>query len=274
MVDTLFRGAISRRSAEARRESASAAGTAAASSASGSTTKVSTVTHLIEEGGVKMKLAITDTPGFGDLIDNSKGHQPAVAYIKAQYDAYIAAELSCTRRPGTIPDTRVHAVLYFIAPTGHGLKAIDIKFMSAIQELANLIPVIGRADAFTLEERAEFKTQIQADLKANGIKTFPWSLADDDEEELAAKKAMEALLPFAVVGATDEVTVGGKWMRGRQTKWGFIDVDNPEHTEFPLLRDVLVRTHTLDLKEATDSVHYEIYREKHVAITAQGDPDA
>ena len=30
----------------------------------------------------------------------------------------------------------------------------------------------------------------------------------------------------------------------------------------------------LDLKEATDSVHYEIYRGKHVAITALGDPDA
>ena len=116
-----------------------------------------------------------------------------------------------------------------------------------------------------MDERAAFKAQIQTDLKKNGIKTFPWPLADDNEEELAGKKSIEALLPFAVVGATDEMTVDGKWMRGRQTKWGFIDVDNPDHTEFSLLRDVLVRTHTLDLKEATDTVHYEIYREKHVA---------
>jgi septin 3/9/12 len=55
-------------------------------------------------------------------------------------------------------------------------------------------------------------------------------------------------------------------MRGRKTRWGFIDVDDPKHTEFSLLRDVLVRTHTLDLKESTDMVHYELYREKHVVM--------
>jgi septin family protein len=44
---------------------------------------------------------------------------PIIDYIDQQYDEYMAAE----RHPGfrkAIPDTRIHAVLYFLAPTGHG----------------------------------------------------------------------------------------------------------------------------------------------------------
>ena len=43
---------------------------------------------------------------------------PIVKYIDDQFEAYHAAE----RSPGfrrAIPDTRIHALLYFIAPTGH-----------------------------------------------------------------------------------------------------------------------------------------------------------
>ena len=34
----------------------------------------------------------------------------------------------------SVPDTRVHACLYFIAPTGHGLKPLDIEFMRRIHD--------------------------------------------------------------------------------------------------------------------------------------------
>jgi len=49
----------------------------------------------------------------------SKSLAPVIDYIDQQYQEYMTAE----RHPGfrkVIPDTRVHAVLYFIAPTGHG----------------------------------------------------------------------------------------------------------------------------------------------------------
>lgn len=36
------------------------------------TVAVHTVTHVIEEDGVRVKLSVTDTPGFGDQLDNSK----------------------------------------------------------------------------------------------------------------------------------------------------------------------------------------------------------
>ena len=86
---------------------------------------------------------------------------------------------------------------------------------------------------------------------------------DDTDDDERTRKVAAAQMPFAVVGATDEMVVDGTLLRGRKTRYGFLDVDNPEHCEFPLLRDMLVRTSLLDLVETTDRVHYEVYREQH-----------
>ena len=48
-------------------------------------------------------------------------------------------------------------------------------------------------------------------------------------------------IPFAVIGSDREVAVGGKKLLGRQTKWGFIEVENRKHCEFSQLRDMLIK---------------------------------
>ena len=50
-----------------------------------------------------------------------------------------------------IPDNRVHCCLYFIAPTGHRLKPLDILVMKHLDKCVNVIPVIAKADTLTLE---------------------------------------------------------------------------------------------------------------------------
>lgn len=52
---------------------------------------------------------------------------------------------------------------------------------------------------------------------------------------------IQQYIPFAVIGSDREVTVGGKKVLGRQTKWGFIEVENKRHCEFAQLRDMLIR---------------------------------
>lgn len=42
------------------------------------TLKLHAVTHVIEEKGVKLKLTVIDTPGFGDQINNDKWWVPGV----------------------------------------------------------------------------------------------------------------------------------------------------------------------------------------------------
>lgn len=59
-----------------------------------------------------------------------------------------------------IVDTRIHCCLYFIAPTGHSLKAIDITVMKKLSEVVNVVPIIAKADGLTLEEREVFKQRV------------------------------------------------------------------------------------------------------------------
>jgi septin family protein len=48
---------------------------------------------------------------------NSFSFAPIVQYIEAKYDAYLADEKSQLAR-NKIVDNRVHALLYFLPPTG------------------------------------------------------------------------------------------------------------------------------------------------------------
>ena len=44
-----------------------------------------------------------------------------------------------------LPDSRVHVCLYFIAPSGHGLKPLDVEFMKRLHDKVNVVPVIGKS---------------------------------------------------------------------------------------------------------------------------------
>jgi septin 3/9/12 len=76
-------------------------------------------------------------------------------------------------RERIIQDTRVHAVVYFIFPSGHGLSPLDVLAMKHISEVCNLIPVIAKSDALTLEERSQFKLRVKEELKAHNISVYP-----------------------------------------------------------------------------------------------------
>ncbi|EMP39540.1 Septin-9 [Chelonia mydas] len=223
------------------------------------TVQLQSVTHVIEEKGVKMKLTVTDTPGFGDQINNENCWDPIIKYINEQYEKYLREEILISRKQ-KIPDTRVHSCVYFVPPTGHWLRPLDLEFMRRLSKIVNMVPVIAKADTLTLEERAEFKQRIQKDLKAHGISVYPQEDFDDNPDDRILNNKIRDKIPFAVVGADKEHQVNGKRVLGRKTKWGIIEVENPAHCEFPLLRDLLIRSHLQDLKDITHNVHYESYR--------------
>jgi septin 6/8/11 len=45
--------------------------------------------------------------------------KPLVDYIDSQFEVYLQEELKIKRSLHNFHDTRIHACLYFIAPTGH-----------------------------------------------------------------------------------------------------------------------------------------------------------
>ena len=186
---------------------------------------------VIVENGVRLRLNIVDTPGYGDQVNNegwcvlislcysrlfsvgirTHSWDPIIKYIKDQHSAYLRKELTAMR-DRYIQDTRIHCCLYFINPTGHALRPIDVIVMKKLSEVVNVVPVIAKSDSLTLEERERFKfkvchsnitclflflflcLQIREELIFNNIRLYPFDTDEDDEEEVLLNEGIRVSL--------------------------------------------------------------------------------
>ncbi|CEP24909.1 unnamed protein product [Cyberlindnera jadinii] len=225
------------------------------------TADISVSKHKLVENNVHLNVNVIDTPGFGDQINNDKCWEPIVRYIKEQYSLYLRKELTA-QRERYIQDTRVHAVLYFIQPNGKGLRSVDVIALKKLSEISNVIPVIAKSDTLTLEEREAFRKILQREFEFHEFNLFPFDSDDLTEEERDLNNSIRAIIPFAVIGSELEITIDGQAFKGRRTKWGTINIEDINQSEFVYLRDFLTRTHLHDLIETTAFLHYENFRSK------------
>lgn len=223
------------------------------------TTEMRISSHSLVEDRVRLNINVIDTPGFGDHINNNKVWEPIVKYIKEQYSQYLRKELTA-QRERFIPDTRVHAVLYFLQPSCKGLTPLDVTTLKKLSEIANVIPVIAKADTLTLEERERFRSKMQEQFMTHGLKLYPYDSEDATSDELNLNKSIRTVVPFAVVGSEKEIEFNGETFRGRKTRWSAINVEDVNHCDFVYLREFLIRTHLQDLIETTSFIHYEGFR--------------
>ncbi|KZT51440.1 cell division control/GTP binding protein [Calocera cornea HHB12733] len=236
------------------------------------TVSIESISADIEESDVRLRLTVVDTPGFGDYVNNDSSWKPILDNIEARFDAYLDQENRVNR--SKMVDNRVHACLYFIQPTGHALKPIDIEFMRRLHTRVNLIPIIAKADTMTDEEVTQFKARVLADIRYHNIQIFQAPTYEkEDEETLAENEEIASRIPFAVVGSTTIIkTPDGRTVRGRAYPWGVIEVDNEEHCDFVKLRQMLIRTNMEELREHTNLFLYENWRtEKLIAMGVEQD---
>jgi len=122
------------------------------------TVAIQSISADIEENGVRLRLTVIDTPGFGDFVNNDESWKPIVDNIDQRFDSYLDAENKVNR--SNIIDNRIHACVYFIQPTGHSLKPLDIEVMRRLHTKVNLIPVIAKSDTLTDDEIMLFKQRV------------------------------------------------------------------------------------------------------------------
>ncbi|MCJ1354383.1 MAG: hypothetical protein MMC33_004371 [Icmadophila ericetorum] len=234
-----------------------------------------TVDLELDEEGTRISLTIVDTPGFGDQIDNEASFSEIVEYLEREYDNILAEESRIKRNP-RFKDNRVHALLYFITPTGHGLRELDIELMRRLSPRVNVIPVIGKADSLTPAELAESKKLVMEDIEHYRIPVynFPYDIDEDDEDTVEENAELRSLMPFAIVGSEETVDVGGRRVRARQYPWGIVEIDNPRHSDFLAIRSALLHSHLADLKEITNDFLYENYRTDKLSKNVEGGADS
>ncbi|XP_037026693.1 septin-2 isoform X2 [Bradysia coprophila] len=233
------------------------------------TTKIEKKTMDIEERGIRLRLSIVDTPGFGDAVNSEDSFRVCTSYIEEQFRQYFTDESGLNRR--NIQDNRVHCCLYFVPPYGHSLRQMDLDLIRRLHKKVNIVLVIGKADALTTTEIRKLKESILQDLENQNIQLyqFPECDSDEDEDFKQQDRELKASIPFAVVGSNTIIEVAGKKVRGRQYPWGVVDVENPNHSDFIKLRTMLISTHMQDLKDTTQDVHYENFRAQCISQISQ-----
>ncbi len=224
-----------------------------------STVEIDIVRAELEEKDFKIRLNIIDTPGFGDNVNNKRAFQPLIDFIDDQHDSYMKQEQQPTRAEAK--DLRVHACLYFVRPTGHSLKPLDIEVMKKLSSRVNLIPVISKADTLSPKEINDFKQRIRAVIEAQEIKIYSPPIETDDEASAEHSRLLIESIPFAIIGSETKVrNANGDLVFGREYPWGVAEVENEQHSDFLKLRSLLLRTNMLDLILSTEELHYETYR--------------
>lgn len=143
---------------------------------------------------------------------------PIIEFVESKYEEYLTAESRVHRK--ALCDNRVHTCLYFIAPSGHGLKPLDVEFMQRLGDKVNIIPVIAKADTMTPEEIQLFKKQILNEIAQHKIKIYDFPEPLEDEDEAKVLRALRSRVPFAIVGANTVVEIDGRKVRGRRYPWG------------------------------------------------------
>jgi septin 1 family protein len=239
-----------------------------------------TKVEIVDDDKQRLLLNIIDTPGFGENLNNEMCFDEIESYLKQQFDLVLAEETRIKRNPRFV-DTRVHVLLYFITPTGHGLREIDIICMKRLSKFVNIIPVISKADSFTHKELATFKEQINIDIERFNVPIFQFDtyLSDYDEEEdydlIQECKYLASISPFAVITSEQEFEIKSsdgqvKTVRAREYPWGLVDIANPKYSDFTALKNVLLGSHLQDLKDLTHDFLYETYRtERLTKVTGQ-----
>lgn len=223
------------------------------------TVDINIVRAILEEKNFKIRLNIIDTPGFGNNVNNLDSWTPIIDFIDDQHETYVKQE----KQPHRIEkkDLRVHACLYFIRPTGHSLKPLDIEIMKRLSTRVNLIPVISKADTLAPSELETFKTRIRDVIEAQDINIYTPPMDVDDPASAEHSKQLIEAMPFAIIGSEEEVEVSpGNFVRGRKYPWGVVEVENDRHCDFKKLRSLLLRTNMLDLILSTQEIHFETFR--------------
>ncbi|VDP11311.1 unnamed protein product [Soboliphyme baturini] len=232
--------------------------------------QISEQTVVLYENGVRLTLNVVYVNlDHGVVADHQSRFSPVIEHIDRRMLEYFDAETAIDRS-SDLCDRRVNCCLYFVPPTGHGLRQGDVEFMKQLHNRVNLIPVIAKADTMTVDECAKMKAEVAREIEQQRIKIYRFpEVSDKDETFAAEQKQYLQRMPFAVIGTSHVEEFDGAKSRCRKYPWGTVQLENLEHNDFVALRSMILRYHMIDLIQVTNDVHYENFRFRHMSLSGE-----
>lgn len=215
----------------------------------------------------KILFNIIDTHGFGENLDNEMCFNEITNYIEQQFDLALAEETRIRRNP-RFEDTRVHIALYFLEPTGHGLRELDVEMIKKLSNYTNVLPIISRADSFTQKELNTFKKNIMNDIEKFNVPIYKFEVDsdEDDLETIEENQNLSMLQPFSII-CSDSKDSNGAY--SRIYPWGRVAIDDDQLSDLSVLKNVLFGSHLQEFKDTTQNVLYENYRAEKLSSVAE-----
>lgn len=207
----------------------------------------------VDMEGVRRKISIVDTPGFGSTLNDSFIHDSVTVYLRKQFCKYLTEETKINRNPNA-EDSRVHAMIYFIPSRCGGLRLSDITFLKMVNNLVNIILVISKADTLTVTELKSFKSKVQKQIEENNIRIFSFKKEDLHDADVGLE--LQKKQPFTIISfdsLRNDVT-------NRVYPWGTPGTMNVDHCDFKIVREIILSSYTDMLIEETNEELYETYR--------------
>ena len=100
------------------------------------------------------------------------------------------------------------------------MKSLDLLTLKKLDSKENIISIVIKSDAISKSELTKFKIKITSKLVSNGVEIYQFPT--DDKSAAEINRTMNAHLPFAVIGSTEELKIGNKMMKARQYPWGTV----------------------------------------------------
>lgn len=193
---------------------------------------------------IQFKINLIDTPGYGSNKSLDQWYSSIKRYIEERFrehkiEKVKAKKLKKNKEP--IEDRRVHAILYFLS--GPRVSDDDLRYMKKLQKYGNLIPIIAKGDSYSQEEILETKKKFFQKANQKGIEFFNFNEALQDDP-LKLSELMHGNFgpcpPFVIISSLKKIEVSpGKFIYGREFPWGLCNIENPQHSDFMLLRTLL-----------------------------------
>ncbi|RLV95751.1 Sporulation-regulated protein 3 [Spathaspora sp. JA1] len=206
----------------------------------------------LKEEKLTLNLQVIETVNFGNTLDNSKAWESICKYIDDQFLKYLQQSQQPHRK--NLYDTRIHCCLYFLNPSKCCLSELDIQTMKNLSTRVNLIPVVSKSDILTPEELKNFKSTVKNIFHEYDIKICQYF------SDLSLVKFIDSLIPFSIIGSIDKYENDqGEYVRGRKYHWGLVEIENINHCDFSLLRNLLISENMLEFILSTE-IYYENFR--------------
>lgn len=185
-------------------------------------------------------------------------------YINSQYAQYLEKETGLTR---DFIDNRIHLVLFMLP--NDKISDKELVLMKNIGDICNLLPIISKADTFTIEELERYKTYVRNTLKEHIISHYVPKFYGNDREITKETEELVQRFPLAVIASEEGFEINSEVIRGRKYPWGFVNIET--YGDFSALRKLIIYSHFEDIKFACDSVFYKKFRKhsKNLGITPE-----